>query len=218
MINSCFKNNKNNIPPFIFICLIMTVILFIIGIKSMCNASTIAIEEYNKEITQNTQKIDDMETIKNYLHRVAELFRANEEINNGFDIILGEKWKECADMQDNLYKDNSTIEEKIKVLENSAKKQFIGSFKITHYCPCLTCNGKWGNKTALGTTMTPNKTIAVDPKIIPLGSKVEIQDKIYIAEDTGGAIKGNKIDICVSSHSEAYRLGVLNNIPVYIMN
>ena len=33
----------------------------------------------------------------------------------------------------------------------------------------------------------------------------------------GGAIKGNRIDICVSSHSECYRLGVLHNVPVYIV-
>ena len=65
--------------------------------------------------------------------------------------------------------------------------------------------------------MTPNRTIAVDPRIIPLGSKVEINGRIYIAEDTGGAIKGNRIDMCVSSHSEAYAKGVLNNVPVYVV-
>ena len=37
-----------------------------------------------------------------------------------------------------------------------------------------------------------------------------------MAEDTGGAIKGYKIDICVSSHSEALERGRLVNVPVYI--
>ena len=65
--------------------------------------------------------------------------------------------------------------------------------------------------------MTPYRTIAVDPKVIPLGSRVEINGQIYIAEDTGGAIKGNRIDMCVSSHAEAYRRGVLYNVPVHIV-
>ena len=65
--------------------------------------------------------------------------------------------------------------------------------------------------------MTPYRTIAVDPTVIPLGSEVEINGQIYIAEDTGSAIKGNKIDLCVRSHSEAYARGVLRNVPVYIV-
>ena len=57
--------------------------------------------------------------------------------------------------------------------------------------------------------------VAVDPSVIPLGSKLYIvsQDGQYvygycIAEDTGGAIKDNKLDIFVSSHDRAYDLGV----------
>lgn len=41
--------------------------------------------------------------------------------------------------------------------------------------------------------------IAVDPKVIPLGSIVEIEGRKYIADDTGGAIKGNRIDILVAT-------------------
>lgn len=63
--------------------------------------------------------------------------------------------------------------------------------------------------------MQVDRTIAVDPKIIPLGSRVKIGDKIYIAEDTGGAIKGKRIDLFVGSHSEAMRFGK-KLIKVYI--
>lgn len=55
--------------------------------------------------------------------------------------------------------------------------------------------------------MQADRTIAVDPKIIPLGSKVKFSDKVYIAEDTGGAIKGKRIDLFVGSHSEAMKFG-----------
>lgn len=84
----------------------------------------------------------------------------------------------------------------------------LGSFKVTHYCPCYFCSGSWGANTATGTIPAPGRTIAVDPSVIPLGSKVEINGHIYTAEDTGGAIRGNKIDIYVSDHTTALNAGV----------
>lgn len=50
--------------------------------------------------------------------------------------------------------------------------------------------------------------IAVDPDIIPLGTEVEIKDMgIFVAEDTGGKIKGNRIDIYFDSKKEAKNFG-----------
>ena len=95
--------------------------------------------------------------------------------------------------------------------ELEAQKQVnIGTFRISHYCPCEICNGAYTEKpTALGTTLTPYRTIAVDPRVIPLGSHVIINGQEYIAEDTGGAIKGQRIDLCVATHSEATAKGVI---------
>ena len=51
--------------------------------------------------------------------------------------------------------------------------------------------------------------VAVDPKVIPLGTRIEIKDMgIYVAEDTGGKIKGNKIDIYFNSKEEAKNFGI----------
>lgn len=66
----------------------------------------------------------------------------------------------------------------------------LGTFKITHYCPCSICCGPWANGiTSTGVTATTNRTIAVDPSQIPYGSKVVINGQVYVAEDCGGAIK-----------------------------
>lgn len=53
--------------------------------------------------------------------------------------------------------------------------------------------------TSTGVIAEEGKTIAVDPTVIPYGSKVLINGNEYVAEDCGGAIKGNKIDIFVES-------------------
>lgn len=92
--------------------------------------------------------------------------------------------------------------------QSTEGKQSIGTFRISHYCPCYYCCGAWGNATASGTMPTVGRTIAVDSRIIPLGSRVIINGNVYVAEDTGGSIKGNKIDIFVGSHSIALRNGV----------
>lgn len=111
------------------------------------------------------------------------------------------------------------------VKEHKPKMTYIGNFKNTFYCTGYCCNGRWAGVTATDAKPAVGTTIAVDPRVIPLGSKVylEFQNKnckelngYYIAQDTGGAIKGYRIDVLVGSHSEAYQYGV-GTVKVYIV-
>ena len=92
----------------------------------------------------------------------------------------------------------------------------ISDCTITHFCAeayphiCGTGDGL----TATGTQVQPGVTCAVDPDVIPLGSTVMVDfgDGVlhaYRAEDTGGAVRGNHVDLCVASHQEAEALGVM---------
>lgn len=94
----------------------------------------------------------------------------------------------------------------------------IGYATVTYYCcekyPHI-CNGGPPYQTATGTTPTPGRTIAVDPRQIPLGTHVIIDGHEYIAEDTGGAIDNLDIDIAVATHAEALAKGTRYNVPVY---
>lgn len=102
-----------------------------------------------------------------------------------------------------------TAEYQAQLAAEQEKGTYLGNFKITFYCPCATCNGVSGQATASGAPLQPGVTIAVDSSVIPLDSKVYIEGIGWrTAQDTGGAITGNRIDVCVSSHSEAYALGV----------
>ncbi len=73
--------------------------------------------------------------------------------------------------------------------------------------------------TASGIDLRQNpNVIAVDRSVIPLGTKVYVEGYGYaIAGDTGGAIKGNKIDVHFNSVDKCYQWGVKNNVKVYIL-
>jgi 3D (Asp-Asp-Asp) domain-containing protein len=93
--------------------------------------------------------------------------------------------------------------------EYTPKSEDLGEFKLTAYCTCPKCCGRWADGiTYTGTEATPGRTIAVDPEVIPLGSSVYINGHTYVAEDIGGAIKGNRIDVLFASHQEALEFGV----------
>lgn len=84
----------------------------------------------------------------------------------------------------------------------------LGRFTLSWYSPKEL--GKPANKLRTSTGVQPKegRTIAVDPKIIPYGTIVYIQDYGYfIAEDCGGAIKQNRIDIYTNSHEYAIQQG-----------
>ena len=198
--------------PFIAI-LILIAIVF--GLRYCAKAQNIA--EYEKKIDDNKTQIEFYIKVQNQLHNTAEILRQEKTVDSSLIQSLGEKWLVCEEKIKSLNVENSKHEQSIKDIKSTV---FIGNFTITHYDICYKCTGKSpGDRgygiTATGTRATTN-TIAVDPRVIPLGSKVIINGRTYIAEDTGGAIKGNKIDICVSSHSEAIQKGRLYNVPVYI--
>lgn len=77
----------------------------------------------------------------------------------------------------------------------------------TAYCSCTKCCGNSDGITASGVKAKANHTIAVDKNVIPLGTVVLINGKQYVSEDTGGAIKGNRIDIYFDSHEQALEWG-----------
>lgn len=62
-------------------------------------------------------------------------------------------------------------------------------------------------------------TIAVDPKVIPLGSKVYVPyfDKVFIANDTGGIIRGTMIDVFMNNASSMYKFG-RRNLEIVVLD
>ena len=89
-------------------------------------------------------------------------------------------------------------------------------YKITAYCSCAKCCGKSNGITACGRKAKAGRTIAA-PRGFSFGTKLSINGKTYVVEDRGGAIKGNRNDLYVNSHSEALRWGV-KYLPVKVID
>ena len=104
----------------------------------------------------------------------------------------------------------------------------VMEMKATAYTASLSDTGKAPGHPLFGITATGTKVregvIAVDPKVIPLHTRVYIEipgntpDYGYaVAEDVGGAIKGNRVDLYYDSQGQADRFGV-RKVKVYILH
>lgn len=100
---------------------------------------------------------------------------------------------------------------------NTAGTKEITVRATAYTAECEGCSGV----TATGVNLQTNpnaKVISVDPSVIPLGSKVYIEGYgTAIAADTGGAIKGNRIDVFIPSHEDAIKWGS-KELKVKILN
>ena len=123
------------------------------------------------------------------------------------DVAQGEDTKkEPPKNEEDDKKEPPKEEEDIKTPEAGSENGLVslGVFKLTGYCPCEICSGKWANgPTSTGTMPKADHTISVDPKILPFGSVVIINGKEYVAEDSGGGVKNYHIDIFYNTHAEA---------------
>ena len=92
--------------------------------------------------------------------------------------------------------------------------EFIGDFTAYAYCTCSTCcDPRWNGLTYSESVPEEGRTVAVDPHVIPLGTKLlmEYPDGSYrevVAEDTGAGIKGNKLDVYIQDHQRALEHGI----------
>ena len=193
--------------------------------KKITKKETIA---YNTEIRENP----DLEEGKENVLQEGE--------NGELSIITKENYSGAELISSEVVEELVTKEAKNKIIERGTKKKEIPipvvELKKEKQPASVTASTVTNNSTSLnvvatgytpgdpgctGITYTGTKasrgTIAVDPKVIPFGTKLYIPGYGYgVAADTGGAIKGNKIDLCYESRTEALNWGI-KNITVYIV-
>lgn len=209
-------------------------------------------QDYEAAIVENTEEdyihyeekiYLEKKEITNVVSRGSNVDRKNkEEIieNKEQDIVVLEENKEEVienNNNNNEYvinnkeENNEQVEEKILATEPPTEYKKVLEAKATAYCLCKKCCGKSESHpeyglTASGLKIIPGtnmKVIAVDPKVIPLGSKVYVEglngaaDYGYaVAADTGGAINSLKVDLYMETHEKAYQWG-RKSVKVYIV-
>ena len=83
----------------------------------------------------------------------------------------------------------------------------LGMYKITFYCACRQCSGKWGHRTSSGATCQEGVTAAC--AILPEWAQVRIDgfgDRVI--QDTGAGVRGRHIDIFYENHQLCSDLGI----------
>lgn len=185
------RHTKKHINPS-FILFLFTVALALALIASLI-------------VNQGTLKKLD-ETIS-LLNQANQAIRQSNELADSAIAELNELKKQNEQI---ITEDDTAVQEPDEIFEA----------KVTAYCSCPKCCGIWSKDhpsrqgtdyeqyTTSGTVPTAGRTIAVDPDIIPLGSKVVLNGHEYVAEDTGSGVKGNHIDIYFDSHEAALDWGV----------
>lgn len=113
----------------------------------------------------------------------------------------GGKQKAGAENVQNTSAENSTAGDRLE----SASGKYLGNFKLTAYCNCAVCCGRWaGGPTASGKMPVQGRTIATG--VLPFGTKLNIGGKIYTVEDRGTPY--GHIDIYMERHADAEEFGV----------
>lgn len=153
-------------------------------------------------------------------HFMAEYKEKKEAEKPTQEVTTVQEEETTADITTISEKLQAMAVEKTETTTKAEELQSLGTFRLTAYCPCSKCCGKETGITATGTKATEGRTVAVDPKIIPYGTQLMINGSLYVAEDCGGAINNNTIDVYFNSHAEALSFGVqyaevyANNVSV----
>ena len=153
--------------------------------------------------------------------KVVQAGVKGEQIHTMQNVFVNDKLVSVENLDTEVVKEpvKEIVHKGTKEVEglNGKKVKKVIVMQATAYDPSA------GSKTAMGTRARVG-AVAVDPKVIPLGSKLYIESMdgfptygYATAEDTGGAIKGNRIDLFYSTNSQALKFG-RRNVKVYVLD
>jgi 3D (Asp-Asp-Asp) domain-containing protein len=96
------------------------------------------------------------------------------------------------------------------VYAGQSKNITIKQFRVTAYCPCEICCGKYADGiTASGHRIKPGDKFTAADKTIPFGTRLDIPGYGLVeVKDRGGKIKGDRLDVFFDTHQEALNWGV----------
>ena len=231
----------------LFLSIIIVTLLFALTFKTSLKMKRVAtaIETYNKNLI-TVERPEEYE----YVLSEQVAYMASREVSEKVDTnVTDSKIEQNVITEDIENVENIESEKAEETKENKSEVKAVSYKELaennppteykqvieataTAYCLCQKCCGKSPSSPGYGVTAsglkivpgTGMKVIAVDPKVIPLGSKVYVQglngawDYGYaVAGDTGGAIKSMKIDLYMDSHEETLSWG-RKKVNIYVVD
>lgn len=204
------------------------------------NSMNLEIEKMLKKSNVKSLNFVSTDELGKYVSFRAILSSLNNEEVTGFEvekskneIILSDlssdkKGGNSVSEEVTVKKDETIIDGKVVSKEQEETPETVETVKSgeLNYSKVLTMdatsytddpaeNGGYST-TRMGTPLRYG-VVAVDPSVIPLGTKLYVEGYGYaVAEDTGGAIKGNRIDVCYTDKAKAHAFG-RRNVKVYIL-
>ena len=150
----------------------------------------------------------------------AQTLQQEIELRKAQELELTGELTQLEAELDTLRGKNDRWEDATVEITDSMSLAYMGEFKTTAYCceryPHI-CGGN--GVTASGTVPTPGTTIAADWSILPAGTWVYIENVgLRRVEDTGSAIKGNRIDVAIDTHDNALRWSGQGSHHVWVMS
>jgi len=165
------------------------------------------LSETKANLLAEQNKLDD--TNKQLKSTESRLKSTEKDLKNlKVDNVKLKKTNDSLKSQAEQLKEQLLKSKREKVTQLSEKKRVVNVMATAYTAYCSGCSGT--TTTGLNLREHPDsKVIAVDPSIIPLGSKVYVEGYGYAtASDTGGAIKGRRIDVFFPSLQDALKFGV----------
>ena len=186
-------------------------------------------DEYEEEKIQYVTTDLNMRPFPNTNSEVIKILEPNTEVVTIADYrgwtkikVEDKNYEDDGGKYDYYYLWNEYLsDEKVEVKSKNEQSNsavstgnYLGNFKLTAYCNCSTCCGKWaGGATASGTTPTADRTVAMGD--IPFGTQLVINGHVYTVEDRGTPY--GHVDIYFNSHEEALQFG-LQYADVYLVS
>lgn len=178
-----------------------------------------ALAEQQRELNQNMQKRQEvLVTMQNKYNQIVQQMKLAEQEKTGIESQMKDIQEKIRQEQDASKARASkpfsaTLDDSLPSAAVSGKEMYVTA---TAYSP-----DESHHITAAGYNLKKNpnmKLIAVDPRVIPLGKKVWVEGYgVAIAGDTGGAIKGHKIDVLVPTTQAAYQWG-LRTVKIKVLD
>lgn len=162
--------------------------------------------QINSTLKEYTTQNKQYEIITNSLR---EQLKFKNQIITQKENIISDKDSEITILSKTVDELSTIIEEE----HSNIQIAYLGKFTLTYYS-----KEQFPDATYTGVMPQAGITVAVDPNLIPLGSQLYINGiGVRYAQDTGGKIKGNNIDVFVDTTAEAIKLGRQKQIDVWIL-